>query len=166
MQKAIKDLEKILNEQISVYSDMENHILQKKEVLIKGNIDELKNVDIEIGKLVQTINRLETQRVRVLSIQPGLINKPLSHLAELASTKEEKKSLLTIKDSLASLMLKIKKTNDINAELIAHSIKLVQHTATLIGNTMNPEGTAYNQNGKNYKNNSSNRSISSVVHNV
>jgi flagellar biosynthesis/type III secretory pathway chaperone len=166
MQKVIKDLEKILNEQVSVYSDMENHISQKKEVLIKGNLDELKNVDLEIGKLIQTINRLETQRIQVLSKKPGLINKPLSDVAELASSKEDKKSILTIKEKLAKLMLKIKKTNDINAELLAHSIKLVQHTATLIGNTLSPEGTAYNQNGKNYKNNSNTNSISSVVHNV
>lgn len=166
MQKVIKDLEIILNEQVSVYSDMENHISQKKEVLIKGNMDELKNVDVEISKLIQTLHRLETQRIQVLSKQPGLINKPLSDVAELASSKEDKKNILNIKNKLAVLMMKIKKTNDTNAELIAHSIKLVQHTATLIGNTMNPEGTAYNKSGKTYKNISNNNSISSIVRNV
>ncbi|MEI7474575.1 MAG: flagellar protein FlgN [bacterium] len=166
MQEVIKDLEKILNAQISVYSDMENHISQKKEILVKNDIESLKTVDIEIERLAKTIQSLEAKRVQVLSTQPHMLNQPLSKVAELTSSPKEKQIILSLKDKLIDVMLRVKKANDLNAELIAHSIKLVQHTALLIGNALNPEGSAYNRNGKGYKSNSSNNSISSVIRDV
>lgn len=165
MQESIKELEKILNEQIDIYSDMENKIAQKKEILVKGDLECLKNIDNDIETLVQSINKLEYKRSRLLEINKDLKYKNLSQIAE-ALPKNEAKSILSTKEKLNKVLTNIKRLNDINAELIIHSIKLVQHTATLIGNTLNPEGSAYNRNGKIYKNNSINSSISSVIHDV
>lgn len=160
MQKDIMELEKILEQEIEACSKLEKYITDKKDFLVKGDIDGVMKTDNELEKYNSAIEKLEEKRQQLYPDK--------STLSEIIQTIEEKnraKNIENLKDRLNEMLKKTQKQNDINAELIKHSLNIIESSISSIINVLVPENSIYNNKGKVNKDDGSG-TISSVIHEV
>lgn len=160
MQLDILELENILNQEIDVFSELEKYTIEKKQHLINSDIENLRSVDIEIEKLSVTISDLELKKSQLLS-KTGKLQDLTGAIEELVD-KEKASTLTILKNKIKDLVLNIYKQNNINAQLIEHSLKLIEQTVLIITNTLMPETSAYNSSGK-VKKNQTKTGVSSII---
>lgn len=162
MQSEILELEKILNEEIEAYSKIEEFIHDKKDSLIKCDVERLKNIDYNLQQHNCLVAKLETKRKNVTS---KISNENLT-LGEIISRIEDKnqaRRIVTSREKIKEVVTNIKKQNNICNTLIQHGLKLVEFSINSIANALVPEGSSYNRRGKTNKYKSQ-MSVSSVIH--
>ncbi len=160
MQKEILELEKILEQEIDACSKLEQYIVDKKNFLVKGDIEGIMNTDNELEKYNSAIEKLEEKR---LQLYPDK-----SSLKEIIDNIEEKNKaqhLEKLRVKLNDLLTNTQKQNNINAELIKHSLTIIESSIASIVNVLVPENSYYNSKGRVIKDESSS-TISSVIHEI
>lgn len=105
----------------------------KRDVLIKGNIDELSRILQFESRCINTIQSLELEREKHVSlylVQRGIRKETcyLSDLIEMAEKPELKKSLSMCQQKLGNIMTELKEANDLNQQLIEQSLEFVNFT--------------------------------------
>jgi len=150
MQTNILELENVLNQEIDVFSKLEKYITDKKKHLINSDIESLRVVDIEIEKLSVLIQNLELKKSKFLN-KSGK-NLSLSKVIEEIEDKNKANELSLLKEKIKTQALNIHRQNNINAQLIEHSLKLIENTVKIITNALMPENSAYNNLGQSRKN--------------
>lgn len=158
--KYILELEKILNQEIETYSKLEECINGKKESLIKGDIEKLGAVDVELEKYNIVVKKLEEKRKQ---IYPD--NLTLREIIERIENREQASKISFLREKIKTSVINIQKQNTINNELLKHSLKIVENSINFIANALIPEGSAYNQKGAS-KTRKSLSGLSSVNHEV
>ena len=143
MKKEIMELEKILEQEIEACSKLEKAIINKKGLLIKGDIEGLMKTDIELEIYNSAVEKLEQKRKFLETETPSLKIKKLR--------KELKSSLNNIE-----------KHNNITSELLKHSLRIVESSILSITNILVPESASYNNKGK--INGENTEIISSIIH--
>ena len=161
MNNSVYEIEKMLEDEIDLITEMEKRLSRKRELLVMGEIDLLAENDEKIADCENFLEKLMNKRTeygkKLGYEKPTLteiINKTMLIDKELAHRLISKK--LRINNTIE----KINKTNSINDELIKHGISLVQSSIRLIAKTVNPEVTTYNNHGKT---NSRRNNVSSIV---
>jgi len=158
MQKEILELEQILEQEIDACSKLEKYIADKKNYLIKGDIEGIMNADIELEKYNSAIEKLEEKRLQLFPDRPNL--------KEIIDTIEEKKKaqeMTNLRNKLTDLLTNTQKQNNVNAELIKHSLKIIEGSISSIVKVLVPENPSYNNKGSFIKDNNT-ETISSVIH--
>ena len=158
MEKEILELEKILEQEISACSKLGKYITDKKDFLIQGNIEGLIKTDIELEKYNSAIEKLEEKR-KQLYPDNSLLNQIIENIEEKSKTRHIK----NLKDKLNSLLVNIQKQNNINADLIKHSLNIIENSISSITNILVPENFFYDSKGK-VKNGENTEIISSIIH--
>ncbi len=166
MKAEIIELEKLLDNEIEAYSQIEQFIVDKKESLIKGDLENLRYADSNIEKFSSVINKLESKKNEITS-KLGNENITLSEIISRIENEDKQQAvrLYKSKEKIGMLVKNIHRQNNINMELINHSMKLIESTVMLISNALMPEVTGYNNLGKTNKHNS-NVGISSIIEEV
>ena len=160
MRKEILELETLLEQEIDACSKLEGYINDKREYLVKGDIQGIMDVDIELNKYNQAVEKLEEKKKQ---LYPGK-----SSLTEIIENVEEKPNALrlnNLKDKLGNSLANIQKQNNINAELIKHSLKVIEGSINSIVNALVPENSFYNNKGRVIKDEGA-ETISSVIHEI
>ncbi|HSA05578.1 MAG TPA: flagellar protein FlgN [Candidatus Gastranaerophilales bacterium] len=158
MEKDILELEQILEQEIEACSKLEQYINDKKNYLVKGDIQGVMKIDVELDRYNSAVERLEEKRRQLFPDQTTLKN--------IIDSMEEKNKALYIqelRDKLNNTLLNAQKQNNINAELIKHSLKIIESSIASIVNVLVPESISYNRKGK-VVNEDSSEVISSVIH--
>ena len=159
MKSEVVELEKLLDQEIESYSKLESYIVEKKNSLIKGDIEKLKYIDIEIEKFNSVISKLEGKKNQI-SKKFGDENLTLKEIIERIDNDAESKRLLNSREKLLNIVNNVQKQNKTNKELLKHALKLVENSINIIANVLIPECSAYNNYGKANK---ASAKISSIV---
>ncbi len=160
MQKEILELEKILEQEIEACSQLEKYIVNKKNYLIKGDVDGMVNADLELEKYNSAVEKLEEKRKQ---LYPEGVS--LTEIIENIPEKQQAQHMKNLKNKLNDLVINVKKENNASAELIKHSLNIVQSSISSIVNVLVPENSHYNNKGKVAKKETS-QTMSSVTHEV
>jgi len=163
MRSEVIELEKILDREIEAYSKLEKYIIDKKESLINGDIEKLRDIDCEIEIITSITGDLESKRSEVSS-RFGDENLSLKEIIERIEEEDKVKNITNRRSKLKNLVDNIQRQNNINAKLIEHSLKLVEFSVNSIANALLPEMSAYNNQGKIQKSRVKTEIISSVIH--
>lgn len=158
MNNEILELEQILNNEIEAYSKLEEYISGKNEYLIKGDIEKINEVDVELEKYNCIIEKLEEKRK---NIYPE--NVTLKEIIEKIENREQADKIANLRNKIKSILLNVQKQSTVNVELLKHSLKIVENSIVVIANALVPEGSAYNQKGV-HKASKQLLNISSVEH--
>ncbi|MDD3014308.1 MAG: flagellar export chaperone FlgN [Candidatus Gastranaerophilales bacterium] len=150
MQVNILELENVLIQELDIFSKLEKNIIDKKKHLVKSDIESVRIVDIEIEKLSDLIKDLEFKKAKILSKTGKNLN--LSKVIEELEDKNKAKTLSLLKEKIKTIVSNIYRQNNINSQLIEHSLKLIEHTVKIITNVFMPESSAYNSLGRVKKN--------------
>ncbi|EKE03823.1 MAG: hypothetical protein ACD_20C00147G0004 [uncultured bacterium] len=162
MKTELLELEEALNQEIEAYSKLERYILEKKDSLVSGDIEKLKNIDYEIEKFGSETEKLGTRRAKINS-RFGSENLTLKEIIEKIEEEDKAEKISGLRLKLKNLAENIRRQNNINAQLIEHSLRILEFSITSIANVIIPEASAYNKLGK-ANNNPNNTGVSSVIH--
>lgn len=158
MKKEILELEKILEQEIEACSKLEQYVSDKREYLVKGDIENLIKTDMELEKYNVTVQKLEEKRKRMFPESAAI-----SEIIDKMEEKSRAEYIEGLKDKLKNSLLNIEKENNISAELIKQSLRVVESSILSITRVLVPESTHYNSRGQVTK--KENREIiSSVIH--
>lgn len=111
---------------------------QKKQVIIANNVDELTKIVNKESKLMKQIMQCEERRIeaigRFLEEQgnppnPGLT---VSELITFVYKASEKQALVAAHDALIETLVKLKRVNDLNQQLIGQSLQHINFTLDMI----------------------------------
>ncbi|WP_157737771.1 flagellar protein FlgN [Aneurinibacillus soli] len=151
----ILDIIEILERLIAEHERMLKLGNHKKEVLITGKIDELARVVQFESRCISTIQSLELERERQISLylmQRGIRKETcyLSDLIELESNSDIKLELARCQMQLGNLVKELQELNHLNQRLIEQSLEFVN--MSLEEMTAPPDAPTYQNTRKNIHN--------------
>jgi flagellar biosynthesis/type III secretory pathway chaperone len=161
MKKVATKLKDNLSEQLNLYKYMDHLTLEKKELIIKGKVEELAELDRHIESVTCQILELEQNRLLLLETDSSKDTKLSDFIKKL--DKESAVVLTDLRTQLIAVMDRIQKVNTINIDLIDNSIKWIEHSVTTIANIIAPESASYNYRGKALTNSPYNLNASGIV---
>lgn len=157
MATLIDELTGILDEQIKLYEDVLAIGKEKKNVIIKNDMETLAKMNTVESSIVNRINRLEKQRLitikdmcDVLSIKPEDFT--LKQLADTLTVEEDKQKILDIRDKLNQIMAELATVNSINTALIESSLEYIEFSLNLYKSANQMQSAGYEEDLKNKKN--------------
>ncbi|TRY24497.1 MULTISPECIES: flagellar protein FlgN [Brevibacillus] len=131
------ELYELLDNLIQLHKALYTLAVQKKDVLIKGNVDELVAITKQEQKLIKAVGSAEEARQAVVahlfaSLGFTRDNGTISDLIKLTTSAEEKMRLTTYRDELMRIVSELRDANELNQQLLEQSLSFVNMTLNLI----------------------------------
>lgn len=152
MKQHIDNIETIIDKEISAYEDIEKCVADKKKVIIKGSLDDLRDIDTLL--IEHTAKAANLARARQMgSIELGNANITFKEIVQKAYDYDKDQSLRLAekKSKLQRIIDNINKVNIINEKLLKQSLFIVEKTLGMILQTAVPEADSYNNTGRKNK---------------
>lgn len=156
MASLIEELISTLDAEKAVYEELVPVSEQKTKVLVKEDLQGLKDVTAQEQLLIDRAGVIGHKREEVIKNIGLVLNmKPeeldITTLARiLAKQPEEKQRLAALHDSLRVIMKRLVDVNERNKELIENSLEMVEFNLNFIQSTrMSPGNNNYNRNATN-----------------
>jgi len=125
----------VVQQELSVYQSVLGKANQKKEALIKNDINMLEHIVARESGVVKTMQELERRReslIRAIAQKHGLDEKTAT-LADIAALYPEKsETLLTLKTQLGSVVAEIQKLNEANRALLDTHLQYTSFCVNLL----------------------------------
>ncbi|WP_342404953.1 flagellar protein FlgN [Brevibacillus sp. FSL K6-2834] len=136
------NLYELLDNLIELHKALQTLAVQKKEVLIKGDVDQLLAITTQEKKLIKAVSAAEDTRqslVAQMFAEQGIHrdNGTLAELIKLTTSPEEKARLMKARDELTRIISELRKANELNQQLLEQSLSFVNMTLDLV--TDSPE---------------------------
>ena len=136
----LSDLINILKEQTKRFEELKGLALEKKDIIIKNDIDELQKITNLESIVVTQTNRLEKKRMAITSDIAMVLGKQgeeldLKTLEELLPDQPEKAELAEVGRQLRSVIQELKEANELNNSLIQNALEFVEYSLNVIRST-------------------------------
>jgi flagellar biosynthesis/type III secretory pathway chaperone len=134
LQAVMDNLEKL----IDIHRTLLDLAEQKKQALIKNNIDQLTAIVTKENRLAKQINELDQERVQAtgkLMMEKGFRPNPhvtISDLSKLLVKLDEKNALKARQQELLQTITKLKAANELNRQLLEQSLAFVNHSLDVV----------------------------------
>ncbi|MFY0543150.1 flagellar protein FlgN [Brevibacillus sp. H7] len=137
----LKDLYGILDNLLNLHRALYTLAVQKKDVLIKNEVDELIAITQQEQKLIKAVGAAEAARIEAVKgicTEKGvpLSEASLAELIKLTTGAEEKARLTNYRNELIRIVSELREANDLNQQLLEQSLSFVNKSLDLI--TDNP----------------------------
>lgn len=162
MKESLDKIEKIIEQEIKAYSELEKYIDNKTQILSKNDIPALEEIDNKIiQKTTSAVNFARARQQECINVER--IDLTFSELVKHAFNLDKKQGerFEEKRKKLASIIKNIQNKNNINAKLIDNSLFIMNKTVDFILKLVAPELDSYTQNGQMKKLND-NYKISSI----
>lgn len=117
---------------IKLHENLNKLAVQKTEVIKKGDMEKLNKLLIEEQKHVKAIQQIENQRQ--LSVEQFFQNNKQNSLLDVIekSSSSEQETLNKQRNQLLQIIAELKNTNNLNQQLIYHSLQYVNVTLDML----------------------------------
>ena len=130
-------LVEILTEQTERYEELLGLALEKRDVIIANDIENLQKIN-EIENMVVSQNqKLEKKRLSLISDMAIALNQKeadltLTLIIELMEGKEEQQPLIDAQEKIKSVLYELREVNDQNGELVKNALEYIEFSTNLI----------------------------------
>jgi len=141
MKPTCQELSKILTAQMEIYNQLKELAAQKRQYLIKGNIDELNEVTNQEELHIFQLGKLEEQRENCFSqlIDLGGFDQSCSFKELIPQLPEEEQSKLgQVLEEFTAVIQKLVDINQENTSLIQQSLRFINFTADVLNEQSKP----------------------------
>lgn len=152
MASLIENLISILEQESTEYEALLELSQRKTPVIVAGDLTQLEQITDEEQLVASRITHLDNQRMEVVKDIANVTNKDveslkLANLIEmLAGRPQESKKLAELHDRLKTVVGNMRRVNEQNGELIAHSLEMVEFDMNLLqAMKAAPETANYNK---------------------
>ncbi len=151
MIEKLNELEQILDKEIKTYKEIDECIIDKKNILMKNDAESLLKVDQKLLSYSQKMTDLEKERINFYSTMTPR-QSSLSAIIESAMNLDRNKAnkIQEKRNKIVSLAKNIEKNENTNKELVKHSLKMIESTVSMIAKALNPKMDSYGNTGKAY----------------
>lgn len=156
MSTLINDLTEVFDKEMLLYADLLAIGAEKKNIILKNDIETLGTMNTVESSIINKINRLEKERIviikdmcSVLSINPE--NFTLREIAETLTVEEDKQKILEIRDNLNDTMQKLGEVTQTNNMLIESSLEYIDFSLNIYRSANEPIDAGYEKEIKNSK---------------
>lgn len=138
MASLIEELITVLEEEDKIYKMLMTLSTEKTPIIIKGNLEKLKEITGIEQALVEKLVRMEKRRTDVVDDMALVLNKKVEDLTVrnivkmLEGQEEEKKRLSLVHDSLKQTLDGISRLNEMNMNLINSSLEMVEFNINML----------------------------------
>jgi flagellar biosynthesis/type III secretory pathway chaperone len=157
-------LYEILDNLTNLHRALYTLAIQKKDVLIKNEVDQLVAITQQEQKLIKAVAAAEDARleaVRVIYAEKGIAlgESSLAELIKLTTGAEDKSRLTHYRNELIRIVSELREANELNQQLLEQSLSFVNRTLDLITDSpeedfiySNPAADAYRNPNRNFFN--------------
>ena len=140
----LSDLINILKEQTKRFEELKGLALEKKEIIVKNEIEELQKITNLESIIVTQTNRLEKKRIAITNDIAMVLGKQgeeldLKTLEELLPNQPEKSELAKVGKKLRKVIQELKEVNELNNSLIQNALEFIEYSLNVIRSTAEPE---------------------------
>lgn len=130
---SLQKLIEVLNEIYQMQTEMVALAVNKKQVLIDGDIEELSNIMQRESSWINKLKQLDIERekqIKIVVLENRINSSDLkiSDILTQLSSSDEKDKLAVISDKLMKVLDEVKQVNEINSQLIRQSLQYISHT--------------------------------------
>ena len=149
MENGLKNLIKIIDQEIEAYSRLKELFEEKRDLLKKAKSDDLGVVDNKILATNDSIVKLNNSR-KTISMEVIGKDGKMSDFIEfaVANQPEFKEALEERKVKICNISNELVLLNNQNVELIKHGIVITDKMLETVVNAFAPQGSIYNGAGK------------------
>lgn len=148
MASLIENLITELNEEYAVYEELLTVTQEKTTIIIKNDLDKLREVTDKEQLLVDTITGLQNTRKEIMLNIAAVLNKKYADLKItdiiefLDGQPEFREPLASINEKLAKVARKLKDVNSHNQNLIQEALSMIEFNINLVQNLNRAPETA------------------------
>jgi FlgN protein. len=147
----LNELLDILEQEYEVYNDLNELGHKKKDVLIKGMVNELDGIVNAEQACIATISKLEDARERWLKANTKGNNiEDFNNLIE-NSNEEDKIKFKEFQERFKKLLQDVAEVNEHNQALIEQALEYIEFSINLIGDAISSDSVTYGSKGTNKK---------------
>jgi flagellar biosynthesis/type III secretory pathway chaperone len=149
---AFRDILQVMTDLIELHSSLIAIAERKTEILKRNEVDQLMQIVQQENKLVRQIGELDRQRIDATGrflIEKCYAPNPritVSDLVKIIFKSEEKKQLLDLQQQLMTTMRTLRDLNQLNQQLIEHSLAFIDYSIDLISGAPEDEIFYHNPN--------------------
>lgn len=144
MKDLLTGLIDVVQQELAIYQSILGKANQKKEALIKNDINMLEHIVARESGVVKTMQELEERReglIRAIAQKHGLDEKKAT-LADIAALYPEKsETLLKLKSDLGSVLAEIQKLNEANKALLDTHLQYTSFCINLLAGAVSTLNT-------------------------
>lgn len=152
MASLMEDLIDVLEKESEEYKNLLNLSMQKTQVIVSEDLDQLAKITDEEQLIVSRINHLDAIRNEAVQDIANVLNKDVTKLKiadlikMLGQRPEEQQKLAAASDALHAVVKNVARVNGQNRELIQNALEMVQFNMNLIqAMKAAPETANYNR---------------------
>lgn len=148
MATIIGDLIDVFEKQILLYNDLLAISTEKKNVIVKNDLETLTTMNTVENSIISKVNRLEKQRLAIIKdicdvLSMNINTFTLTNLANSLNVEEDRVKVLDIRDRLNEIITTLNKVNEQNKNLIQSSLDYVNFSLNMIRSAKEPSGSGY-----------------------
>jgi flagellar biosynthesis/type III secretory pathway chaperone len=137
----MQQLLEVMNEQAQRYEELHGLSLEKRDVLVKNDVEELQKITNLENLVVSQNNRLEKKRLSLVQdiaevLGHGSNDMDLATLIGLMEGKPEQEELRAIGNRIRETLNKLKDVNTLNGELLESSLEYIEYSMNLMRSSM------------------------------
>lgn len=151
MASLIVELKNVLSAQVVVYQELLDTSTTKKDIIVKNDIEALREILIVENQIIGRNQKLEKKRIEVFKDMAMVLGKPknatLSQILESIQDQPETKEITECREKIIDLAQRLKAINDHNQELIQLSADYAEFTINSMQFENQPPQTFYDASG-------------------
>lgn len=143
--RRLEALQVLLIDQLNSYHQLLKLAQIERQAITESKIEILDDVITQKAGLVQAIEKLENHRMNLMVDFSSILNLPLEkitieRLANFADQTTSEK-LFCLRDDLLLIVKRLQKENDVNKDLMIHSINLMDNSINMLNSLGYQEAT-------------------------
>ena len=144
----VDQLIEILGEQTERYEELLGLSLEKRDVIIKNELEELQKINHLENIVINQNQKLEKKRLELIKDMAIALNQKesdltLNLLIELMENKDEQKPLMEVRDRIKSVVGELKVINEQNGQLVQNALDYIEYSTNLIRSSMGQQPATY-----------------------
>lgn len=153
MSEVLLQYSEIIDEEIKAYEKLGELYVEKEQVLIHGNGENLYTIDEKIVNQAEVIDKVNAQRVEICKNSFDDENITLSAIIEKTKTENPQLSerFSQQQKRIKELSKELSRLEKSHQELIKHGMVIVDKTMKIILDVVSPQSQQYDKSGHNVK---------------
>ena len=141
-------LVEILTEQSERYEELLGLSLEKRDVIIVNDIENLQKINHLENLVISQNQKLEKKRLALVADMAIVLNQKeedltLSRIIELMEGKEEQEALVTARDRIKSILDELKEVNHQNGQLVNNALEYIEYSTNLLRTSIGQQAPTY-----------------------
>ena len=141
-------LVEILTEQTERYKELLGLSLEKRDVIIKNDVEELQKINSLENIVVSQNQKLEKKRIELVKDMAMALNQKeedltLNLLIDLMEGRDEQKPLTEARDNIKAVVLELKEVNEQNGQLVQNALDYIEYSTNVIRSSMGRQPATY-----------------------